>query len=148
VAIFHLQEDVLVVYVVVSPQVVILLLIDLEGLYLWMVWRRLFEDLKDLVNVETSLDGFPVSRDQVPMLAKLVLQAMGFTIFNISLLVVSALLIELVDLLFLFGTADFIQVDINHFFLQVFNIDFPEDDLMDIIGCLRILNVNDGQQNI
>ena len=89
------------VVVIVFPQEIILLLIDLQDIQLWVVRLRSPQNLQDLEDVETSLDCLTVSWDKVAVLAELVLHAMVVSLFHIPVLEMVADLVELVNLFFL-----------------------------------------------
>jgi hypothetical protein len=89
-----------------------------------MVRQRSSQNLQDLEDVESSLDCLTVSRDEVTMLAKLILHAMIVSLFQIPVFVMVTGLVEFVNLFFLFRASYFEQVNVNHFAHKIIHINF------------------------
>ena len=112
------------VVVIVFPQEIVFLLIDLQDIQRRVVGLRSPQNLQDLEDVETSLDCLTVSWDKVAVLAELVLHTMVVSLFHIPIFKMVADLVELVDLFFLFRASYFEQVNVDHFAHEILHINF------------------------
>ena len=143
----HLLEDIIIVKPIVFPQKIFFRPIYLEYLNLWMLRAAIFQNLQYLEYIEPSINGLFVARDQVAFAAELIFYAVLLLVFY-GFVVMITENVEFVYF-FLFGWAtDFVEVDVYHFWSEVFDIDFVEDDLVDFFCAVCVFDVNNGKQSI
>ena len=112
-----------------------------------MIWATCLEDLQNLENVEASLNGLFVSGDQVTLTAEFVFDALLFLLLDWLVEVVADDVVFIDPFLFVWAS-NFEQVDVHHVVLQVLNINFIQDDIMNFFCFFFILDINDSQKNV
>ena len=112
-----------------------------------MIWATCLEDLQNLENVEASLNGLFVSGDQVAFAAEFVFDALLFLLLDWLVEVVADDVVFIDPFLFVWAS-NFEQVDVHHVVLQVLNINFIQDDIMNFFCFFFIFYVDYGQKNV
>lgn len=106
-----------------------------------MIWLDPFQDLQDLIDVETSLDRVEVSGDELLLLAELVLDAVDLAALAAGLFVVVAEVVEAVNLLLVLVATDLVNVNVDHFGDEILNVHLVQDDIMRFLGHRSIFDV-------
>lgn len=113
-----------------------------------MIWLDPFQDLQDLIDVETSLDRVKVSGYELLLLAELVLDAVDLAALAAGLFVVIAEVVEAVNLLLRVVAANLVNIYVDHFGDKVLNVYLIQDDIVRFLGDCQIFDVADCQQGL